>query len=523
MATMQGFPILRNLFFYLALWPLAALFSCSSTVHDSHIPANARQVVTLNSRSLVFKEFDLSAVLKILGNLGEVDTTRESAELKQKVKESGIDLISNAYIYTLNPGGSGQSTIHAIVALDNRPEFEEFLKSLDKMGRFYEAKGLKMFKGENFLVGFTDEMALMASAEVPDFKRLEQEVMASFLLPENQNLITLEPTFKNQLKKDFEIAFWARVSSLANDNSLQSFLSEELIPGGKITAEMTFEEGKVDLQMALNWDSSKGALIQDFISQPISKDLLKIGPIENPVGIAGIKINLELLYNMMAQAGSLRTADAYLSLMGSSSKEISECFTGDAAITLTEVYEKNKPEFLLSAKIKDEKSWSHFMGKMVGQALLTKEGSYFSSGFLPSDYSLIEADGMVYIATTESLRNQILEKKNETLNPQIASLSGNSAMMIYLNPSLFASQQLGLITPKTGDFCRKLKGVSIGMIEQSPGLISGFAELQLAEQKENSLQTLLRFTQEVFNPGKGKFEVVQDSAKVGLDLEQVLP
>lgn len=500
-----------------------AFSACSSTVHDSHIPAKAQQVVTLNSRSLVFKEFDLSTVLKILGKLGEVDTTKESAELKQRVKDSGIDLISNAYIYTLQSPENGVTTVHAIVALDSEEAFKEFLKSLDKTGQFYSNQGLQMFKAQNFLVGWTSDMAFMASAKVPDFPKFEREILYSFQLPEKDNLLTQEPTFAAQLKKNFEVSFWSRVGSLAKDNSWQSYLSDEFIPNGKLTAEVTFDEGKIDLEMSLNWDASKGALVQDFLSKPLAKDLLNIGPIENPIAVLGLKLNLDLIYNLLSQAGYLRTADAYLSLVGSNCKEITECFSGDIAIILTEIYERNNPEFLVITKIKDEKNWAHFLGKLVGQAILDKEGNYFTSGFIPSDYSMIEDNGMLYLSSTEQLRNDLLEKKTEALNAQILSNAGNAAGMAYLNPSLFASQQLGLINPKTSDYCRKIKGCSLGIIEQSPGLISGNLEIQLTEQKENSLQSFLRFTQESFNSEKGNFELVQDSARVDLDLEEVLP
>lgn len=231
------------------------LFRHTTGQNANYIPADCLGVITINSKTIM-KDIILEGGFRgdsIFPNRKEKSETFD----KLKNKESGFSLLDDVYIFSVE--GTDKSIIAAIsVAVDEKSELEEFLKSLSGGTTVIENKGnYSLCKQKKGLIAFNEECALYLfyPLSVGTESVLAEKANSIFSASRGHN-ITANDFFKKDQKKDFHISCWFNIPQLK-----KSGLSPDKSISEIKNAAMTvlFKKGKLETEFIQEYDKENSA------------------------------------------------------------------------------------------------------------------------------------------------------------------------------------------------------------------------------------------------------------------------
>lgn len=438
----------------------AILVACGKDPElQKYIPEKSSLVVCLNGSQLsskISKDINITEAL----SLWRPDLITTEQNLLSILENSGINLNSNLYAFILDkddPEMEGRF-FSIIFKLIDESKFDRFIRNLHG-----ESPDIKSFAGMRYsmldnktIVGWANKTVFVVGKNtISNEKELKKELRKIRELPEEQSLVAKNEQFKNLLEKKFDAASWVKMEAFKN--VFNKVIRRYPLPisldfkENYTTALINFDKGEilVDADYYNLNESLKG--YEDIVKSQINTQLLNQLPVSSSVGVLGLSLNADAMKRTFRNLGGIFFEKQINKLMGVSSNDIFDMLTGDMLTVIKDVNASSNDltvkktqlvedsaqyELLLCLSIKNPATLSKILDKFtLDQSLLRQAGCYLDP---KSNTFYIEKDQLLYITTSESVKNEVINGKKEDVkmtNKDLDKLTKESFFVMYADIS----------------------------------------------------------------------------------------
>ncbi|NJO01948.1 MAG: DUF4836 family protein [Bacteroidia bacterium] len=501
------------------LWILCivfSLFSCGKSVeHSKYIPKETALVICLNLKEITKKAQDW---YKLLNHDIPLLNIQGTDQLGRQLLTAGIDFSSPAYFFSDVSRNSAESYYAIAFKLNDESKFDDFLRSLPN-----QELDINAFSGMRYtllnnktILGWANKVALLvAKPEKSTEKALKDRLIKLRDLPEDQSLKASNDQFRRLRISEYDVATWINVKAF--DEEVKQFLKNFPLPvnvdlsNNFLTSVTQFHEGEVKMNVKLHNANESLENYQDVVKQGIDPALIRKVPVQSPIGVLGLGLNMKGIKDIFRLLGANLVERQTINLTGSSPNEIMDMLSGDVLAVLKDVRPGNakeggKYEYVIGVGIRQQVTLDKILEKFSQEGAIEKRGSVY---YAPQvEVYLIEQQNTLLITPSDSIKNSLLRKSSgrDSLasNNDLSLLGAKSFFMLHTQLTEETRQKLPSDLFGDDKFAEgmvkftqtPIESVTINTLPLANQISQTFVVLYFKEKKPNALQLLINMIQD---------------------------
>lgn len=530
-------------FLYLGLFLLTT--ACGNPPeHSKYIPLNTSFVNIINIQKIRAKAKNWQEIFQSENTLWLSKDTTYRKLFKEDWEGSGIDNNNVVYIFSDASQNEEPNFVAMSIKLENESDFDTFLRKItDDKQDIKSFEGLKyVLLDKQSIIGWANQVALYLHHPKPTTEeKLKAELIRLHDLPEKDALISQNAQFEElqELVKTNDVGLWMNLSNF--DKSLWRLITQ-IIPDpydfllpkvdfndNFIVSTINFEKGKIKANTKYFITHSL-SFYEDKLKQGIDTNLIRSFPLERPMSIVGLGLNMENIQKAVKQYDVEDVFKKFFNLgnvfqdnTGYELNEILESFSGDIVIALDNIEERSftrndvDPEtgrttvktdyrvfydYVLALGVKDNEVLQKVLDNLNKNEKLFKEANVYS---FPVDESLTYyfylKNDIFYVITSEKLKNLLLSDNTQKVSTDVSKLGKGSWFISHsdvqgqtrmkLPPSIFNENQNTEKLIRSLDTPIKAFDTQITPIVDDKMNIK--MEILFLDEEKNTLESLIEF------------------------------
>jgi hypothetical protein len=543
---------MKSLFrFSLLLLVVMAIFSCKNSApkQTRFIPKEAVIVATVNSKSLQDKLVKSQATLENFFKTltGNSDTAIEKGKKEwEELKNSGIDMEENIYLSVVQKGGGAMSmeqessVFAAYAGLKDASKFEAYIKKKDATAQVTKDKDFSYVVKEDNMVAWGKDVVVFMTIEQPPLpprfdsgentfhikpvkvnvrEQIQAEMTAYFNLKEDESMASIAE-FRDLSTQKADGSLWMSHSSSSNMLPVPLPKATELTENSYTAATVNFEDGKIVMDSKTYSSKAMSEILEKHKGSSVDLDLVKNFPSNNVNAFFVASFNPEFVNGVVQFLEVGGFVDGFLTrTMGSTYKlqDVLKAIKGDVAFVVSDMNfntfprnESSKPgspaqafnmngtKILLNMPVGDKTQLNKLFDKLVEQQMVVKVGGEYrlSSELSKMGYHLSVDDKNLMVASDSMLVNQYRSGAIKSGIDQnlLDGFKGKSAVGFVDLEKIFNSLPPDSSNRETLNIAKSTFKNIRGYTENFNGKhIEGHMEINMKDDKENSLTSLLKF------------------------------
>jgi hypothetical protein len=529
----------------------AIFTSCKKPVPKTttHIPKNASVVIGINTKNLHSKlEKNQDLLASIFRNHTSSDTTNNTKQELEDLKNSGLDLQENFYVSMIRKGGGMGADANNIIAVVRA------VKDASKLGAYIskkhptsEVKKEKDYSyasvdGDN-MIAWNDELAVFirnqqtysggmeydSTTHTFNLKRpgnnsndLKSEIDTYFTLKEDNSVASI-PEFRDLMQEQTDATLWANSGASIESFPVTLPNARELLSNSYTAGTLNFEDGKIEIKSKSYYSQQLRDILKKYTGPVADLGLIENYPSNNINGFLVFAFNPEVINAVVRylQVGGVvdnfltKTMGANYTLQEAlkaikgdfavmfsdfqigSPKAVSQTIEGQQIQTVT----YNSGNLLINVPVGDKVEMRKLMDNLAKNGLVTKANNEYklTQQVRGLGVKLSVDDKNLLIATDSSLITKYKSKagKLKIGNDVMNDFKGKSAIF-YLdienilngvagNPADTSNQK---ILTKAKETFKDVKAYTNNF---NGKYVEGHCEIRFKNTNENSLASLLQF------------------------------
>ncbi|MEO6949099.1 MAG: DUF4836 family protein [Ginsengibacter sp.] len=549
----------KNFGLSLALCLLIMLFaSCNKSNEEGKmIPMDASFVASINmqsiSKKISWEEIKQNAWFQKA--YADSSTPEWRKKIMNDPKASGIDFEKNVTFFGVSKATGGEYLV-AIGHIKNEKDFEQFNKNFEPSQNATKSGdvNLLMLKDQS-VVGWKDNTFayVMNSSFTPsdiynwkDSASIDgpaapvessasiSAYCASLFSLKSDSSLTKNNKFSNLLKDKGDLYFWQNTEAAMKNNpalGMVSMLKLDAILKNSFSAmTVNFDNGKVEIDQKQYMGKELSDYMKKYKGTKINKDMISNIPSQNVLGIFASNFKPGAIEEFIKLMGADGIANMFLQQAGFNLSDLSKANNGNMVIALTDL--QMKPNTLKDIKdstgkdmnvmipdmkislimgVKDEPSFQKIMN--AGKKMLSQ---------MPNDTTLnmVLNDKYFVVSNSGSFATQYLAANTKNKFDFIDKIDGQSiAAFADLHKifTILSSQQTNNQERKAmiDQNLKFWNYITIKAGDMDGDAITGETEINMMDEKTNSLKSLNNYVNEMYQINAAKMQ--RNGAKKKLD------
>lgn len=500
-----------------------------------YIPKDAYMVFSINTKSIAGKaekgNMNMDTLIAMFAD--NKDSAKKAMDKYNDLKNSGIDFEQpvQAFIKTSGSIMTGQSVSGAFVlALKSASDFEAYLKKENADKEIKKGDNYSYIRtGDDFIAGWNDQVAIIASQSggtnqpgtyATGEGTLTQQMLTKLFAQKEEESILKTKGYDELEGKNADMAFFISSEGLSTNPMISMSKFGDLLKGGYSIGTADFDNGKISMSFSSHAGDALAAMLKKYPTRDIDVSMIDKYP-GNVQGIIAGSLDPQIIPAMLQYGGFDVMANQMLLREGVNLtlNDIFKAFKGDFTLvggdlafetkTITESngykFEQpittSVPSFKLLTNITiDKPAFDKVADILVEKnALVKQNGQYAFPGVSSSAYVMNTTDKNLYIASSADLLQQYTAGTGKANLPADVhdKLKGKSVVMYFDINSLLGAvpanegNQQSMANAKATFKYALLTGERMDSKDSK-----GTFDLVLANDKENSLVTLLRYAKQ---------------------------
>jgi len=500
-----------------------AISSCNKNKLEQtkHIPKDATLVVAVNPMSFYDKLKDHKAELDtLIGSFSQKMMHSDSAKKQGELTKQAFDFQKSFFFFVKasNSIAEGKSVNAAfVVPLKDKDKFVELLKSTGQDINISQGTGFSFVIKQKATFGWNNDIAIIIPAYGGYMDTLGQKAVLEslFNLKENESIAD-NKSFTKSFTTKADISYYTNSSqSLTAVSMLALTKASDLVKDTYSAGTINFDDGDVDLKIASYPNPALLDLLKKNPAEKLSANTLENYP-GKPQGIADISINIKQLISILDYMGVNQMINPFLQKQGLSLDDVAAAFKGEIAIAASNfrMEQKQSPyfnamtsspkaDYLLCVPIGDKKAYDKIITAIYNAdntAFVNQNGQVVPTAVTQSGLGFLVNEKYLLLGSSPSLVDSFATAKGKI------SLPGDADKNLKGKTSYFYGdlQSLLNMVPASGSDSATIvlsrntfKDFSAWGNEVTGDTFSGEAHLHLLDSKQNSLITLLKYSQQV--------------------------
>lgn len=531
--------------YFSSFWILFSITSCGNPPeHSKYIPLNTSFVSIVNINKIRAKADNWQEIFQSENTLWFSKDTTYRKLFRENWEGSGIDNEKVIYIFSDASQSEEPSFVAMSIKLENESDFDAFLRKTTN-----DEKEIKSFEGLKYvlldnqsMIGWANQVALYLHHPKPTTEaKLKAELARLHDLPEKDALINQNIQFEElqETVKTSDIGVWMNLSNF--DKPLWRIITQ-IIPDpydfllpkvdfndNFIVSTINFDDGKIraDTEYFITHSLS---FYQDKLKQNIDTNLIRSFPLERPMSVVGVGLDMENIQKAVKQYDVEDVFKKFFNLgnvfqdnTGYELNEILESFAGDFVIALDNIEERSfsrndtDPEtgetviekdyrvfydYILAMGVGDVEVVQEVLDNLEKNEKLTKESNVYK---FPIDESLTYyfylKGNIFYVITSEKLKDLLISEDAQKISSDISNLGKGSWFISHsdvqgqtrlkLPPSIFSESQHTEKLIRSLDTPIKAFDTQITPIVDDKMTIK--MEILFLDEEKNTLESLIEF------------------------------
>ena len=559
--------IIKRLSGLFAVAMLLLLASCGkkNPSYTKYIPKDANYVVGIDVRSIMEKlDKDSLSVEKIMTTFKDETSTEKfgkGLEMYKEFKDAGIDWSNRVYIAaslsgSMMGGGSYNGNVEAVAGMKDAKKFEEFLKKQPDTKDIKKGDGFSYTGDGDKLIGWNEDAVIFASAQSNSSNDDTTDDSTGMSKPQNAANATasadlLKKYFKLDKKESInEAEGFGDLQTKKGDvvvysqtgNMAKSFPMLAMVPKltdflkGYSTSILNFEDGKVVTESTGHLGKEASDFLKKYAGPKVDWSLVENYPSNNVDGVVAFSFNPTLIPGLVQYLGFDGPANMGLQQAGLTLEETGKIFKGDFAVVVSDFAvsktaaqpgkddmssgssEMPTAKLVFVAKLGDKAVVEKLLKMGVDKGFIVRNGNTIApnpqmTGGTPFTYAISIANDQLTFATDAATLSAYQAKSSKLSLPSgvESTLKGNAAsayvdiekIMAGVSPTIFNSNnaaEQAVFNQAKATF--KNGWYTLGNLDG--GTITSKAELNLMNDKQNSLSQIVKFGLFVYEQKKAQ-------------------
>lgn len=486
---------------------LAYLIGFSSCQKDpaptdslTYLPAEAASVSALNLKQLMDKA-DFQTWVNTPGfqeMIEEIAAENPTlAAIVADPQKSGIDLEQNVYLSTLLSDTEEPLMIFSASIQDTA--------AFGRMIRSTEIQALPASQPFNYAatpnegaMAWNEDAALLAVSRNKDDV---QGRLKRLLENESQRSVAENANLRRHLQEDYDLLNWLSSDFILQSEKIQSGgallnYSEEDLRGQHIAHTLTFEQGYISSEIALDLQGQIKNDLSMLFKDEVQTDFTALAPAGTPLFMLTAAFDITGLNQLLIEKYSKDLAEKGLSTFGFEIEGLIEVLEGDIMLT---AYDEN--HIVFAAKLKDKERFLAQLNAAADEGSLERVSerrfrflkfkkaapadSTGQSQSIDIDGQILVQDDLLYLASNPDLLEQV-EAGDTGLTGSLAEAMGE-VMMEQIFTAIGAPSAL----PEWDEDLKRIEDVRAGATREGVQF-----RVDLEEKEMNSLRYLIEQIQE---------------------------
>ena len=487
----------------------ATLFGCEPTKDiaeadlTSFIPSDAKAVISVDLTSLKTKA----------GNLEKVF---EGAKKQDQLK---VIFESAAYAYfTILQNKDESISVLSLARLSDSKALKEQLGDVIKT-----IEGVELYALEHNVKNLTEttvddseetEMKIIETKEIygytglkdnivmtltaPNMKTIDEtelDVLASYFIKPETNLLSEEPTFSDVLVKKKEFSIWMSGSFKTNEATVQllpkqyrGFLENLNLDGAYTSATLNFEKGSVIADYFFQGNAEYIEKYAAAAKDHLEENTVNQFKINNTSLLISSAFNPEKVQAILKEKGGDQDLEETFSgnELGLTSDDLFNMINGDILIAVGAInimQQDADVEILIG--VKDEAKAKNLLDLFVEKEMLENEGDIYSYNVMGMAKILAAVkDNVIVITKDNSFGQDLLKGEGEADAKLVEHLKSNSTVL-FVNPSNIPYSMLGEQELTTQ--LDKIETIELVAKKEDNGIGTAVLTLELKDKEKNAL------------------------------------
>lgn len=485
-----------------------------------HIPKDATLVVAVNPMSFYDKLKDHRAELDtLISSFSQKMMNSDSSQKQKELTKQAFDFQKSFFFFVKasNSIAEGKSINAAFIApLKDKDKFMELLKSTDQRLDISQGTGFSFAVKEKAIFGWNNDIAII----IPSYGAYVDTLGQKAVLESLFNLKESESIAEN---KSFTKSFTTKADVSYYTNSSQSFTAvsvlaltkaSDLVKDSYSAGTINFNDGAVDLKITSYPNATLLDLLKKNPAEKLSGSTLENYP-GRPQAIADISINFKQLISILTYMGVDQMINPFLQKQGLTLDDVAAAFKGEIAIAASDfrMEQKQSPYFnttmsapkanyLLCIPIGDKQAYDKIIKAIyyADNSLFTNQNGQIvptaitqnGLGFLANDKYLLLGSSPALVDSFATAKGTISlpDDAAKNLKGKTSYFFGDLQSLLNMIPASGPDSATIVLSRNT------FKDLSAWGNEVTGDNFSGEAHLHLQDSKQNSLITLLKYSQQ---------------------------
>ncbi|HWZ22666.1 MAG TPA: DUF4836 family protein [Cytophagaceae bacterium] len=501
--------ILKRVAFMLVLAVFVA--SCDKKPKQlNYIPKDVSGVLTIDTKNLALKSLELKDLLNIDIFKKNIPTSNDS--ILDKMKNSGIDLISTTYIFGDVAKGDQKNYVAIAFALDDDAKFEKMLKEAGKVSEVKTENDIKYTYIKDAIIGWKDKVALAVFIDgESDKEKVKAKLTNLFAQPVENSLAASNDKFQALLKESADLSVfinYEKFNDLIKQAAQAPMVSDATFKDTYLAATINFEKGKIvsDIKVYNNEANTKKA--KELYKASVSKDLISGQPGGDVVAFLSFGINMETLFKHLQEAQLLDGLNQNLKVLGSEfdSNYLAAALSGDFIATLNAINVKEvskmdymtgemKPgkdmafEYAVSIGLKDPAKLQKLLDSVAAKGIISKTGAFYSASTMAF---LVPKTNSLVVVSSEASAKDLADNKITPLSAANIDLMSANTMAMGFDISKVNADVLDLLgeDAKKGVAALPFESIILSAEEVKSEVVTAKTIITFKNKEQNSLISL---------------------------------
>lgn len=466
----------------------------------TYIPAQTASVSTFNLQQLMDKAnyptlVQTPGFQKMVAEIADKNPTL--AAIVTNPEQSGIDLQQNVYLSSIL-NDSDEPLMVFSASLSDSAAFGRMIRST-------EIQALPVSQPFNYAatpdkgaMAWNNEVALLALSQNNDNV---QERLMNLLENTNQASVAENASLRKHLQGDHDILNWFSSDFILQSENIKSggalwSYSEEDLTGQHIAHSLTFENGYVSSEIALDLQGQLRNDLGMLFKDEVETDFTALAPAGTPAFILTAAFDITGLNQLLIEKYTKGMAEQSLAAFGFNVEGLIDELDGD--IMLAAYDEMN---IIFAAKLKDEDRFLTNLNAAAEEGSLDQlsdhrfrflkfkkgapAGADGQSQSIDIDGQILVRNGLLYLASNPDLLEQV-EEGDTGLKGNLADTMGEVIM-----EQIFTAIGTPAALSKWNDDLERVEDVRAGATRE--GILF---RVDFEEKEQNSLRYLIEQVQE---------------------------
>jgi hypothetical protein len=414
----------------------------------NYIPKDVSGVLTIDTKNLALKSLELKDLLNIDIFKKNIPTSNDS--ILDKMKNSGIDLISTTYIFGDIAKGDQKNYVAIAFALDDDAKFERMLKEAGKVSEVKIENDIKYAYIKNAIIGWKDKVVLAVFIDgESDKEKVKAKLTNLFAQPVENSLAASNDKFQALLKESADLSVfinYEKFNDVIKQAAQAPMVSDATFKDTYLAATINFEKGKIvsDIKMYNNEANTKKA--KELYKSSVSKDLISGQPGGDVIAFLSFGINMETLFKHLQEAQLLDGLNQSLKALGNEfdSNYLAAALSGDFIATLNAINVKEvskmdymtgemKPgkdmafEYAISIGLKDPAKLQKLLDSVAVKGIISKTGAFYAASTMA--FLVPKTNALVVVSSEASAKDLADNKITPLSSANIDLMSANTMAM----------------------------------------------------------------------------------------------